>query len=101
MFTNIDTLIHLPSANAGPWQHVRECYERRVVFKCKHGNYRHSILSVYAKDEGGALVFVRIDGVVCELSVREYADPFSTADETLLALSHECYCHTEMNGESL
>ena len=47
------------------------------------------------------MVFVRLDGVVRELSVGEYADPFSTANEMLVAFSRNCECRTNTNGESL
>ena len=101
MFTKTDALIHLPNVNAGPWKHFRGCYERRVSFKCDHRNYRYALLKVYTDDEGAAMIFIRIDGVVRELSVGEYADPFSTANETLVALARDCNCHIELNGESL
>ena len=100
MITNIDALIHLPRVNAGPWTRFSDCYERRVSFTCDHIR-RYALLKVYIDDEGTTMIFVRLDGVVRKLSVGEYVDPFSTADETLLALSDECYCHTEQNGESL
>ena len=101
MTTKTDALIHLPNVNAGPWKHFRGCYERLVSFNCDHGNRRYALLKVYADDEGAAMTFIRIDGVVCELSVGEYADPFNTANETLVAFSRDCNCHTNMNGELL
>ena len=101
MTTKTDALIHLPNVNAGPWKHFRGCYERRVSFKCDHHNYRYAILKVYTDDEGAAMIFIRIDGVVRELSVGEHADPFNTANETLVAFSRDCNCHNELNGESL
>ena len=101
MTTKTDALIHLPAVNAGPWKRLRGCYERCVTFKCEHGNYRHAVLSVYGGDKGDSLIFVRLDGLVRELWVGECLDPFSTASETLLALSHDCNCHIELNGESL
>ena len=55
-------------------------------------------MTVYGDGEEDSLIFVRIDGVVRELSVGEYADPFSTANETLVAFSRDCNCHTNMNG---
>ena len=100
MTTKTDALIHLPNVNAGPWKHFRGCYERRVSFNCEHIR-RYAILKVYTDDEGAAMIFIRIDGVVRELSVGEYADPFSTANETLLALSSDCDCHNNPDGESL
>ena len=101
MFTNTDALIHLPEVNAGPWKHFRGCYERRVSFKCDHRNYRYALLKVYTDDEGAAMIFISLDGVVCELSVGEYVDPFSTANETLVAFARDCNCHIELNGEPL
>ena len=47
------------------------------------------------------MIFVRLDGRIRELWVGEHADPFSTANEMLLALSGNCDCHNELNGESL
>ena len=101
MITKVDALTHLPRVNAGPWKHFRGCYERSVSFNCDHSNRRYALLKVYTDDEGGAMIFIRLDGVVRELSVGEYADPFSTANEMLLALSGNCDCHNELNGESL
>ena len=101
MTTKTDALIHLPNVNAGPWKHFRGCYERRVSFNCDHNSRRHAILKVYTDDEGATMIFIRIDGVVRELSVGECLDPFSTASETLLALSRDCNCHIELNGELL
>ena len=101
MTTKTDALIHLPNVNAGPWKHFRGCYERRVSFICDHRNYRHAILKVYTDDEGAAMISIRIYGVVHELSVGEHADPFNTANETLVAFSRDCNCHNELNGESL
>lgn len=99
MTAKIDALIHLPVVDAGPWKHCRDGYNRRVVFKCEHGNYRHAILTVYANDEGAAMIFIRLDGVVHELSVGECADLFSTANEMLVAFSHDCNCRTNTNGD--
>ena len=101
MTTKTDALIHLPIVNAGPWKPLRGCHERCVTFKCEHGNYRHAILTVYGDGEGDSLIFVRLDGVVRELLVGECADPFSVANETLVAFSRDCNCHNELNGESL
>ena len=101
MTTKTDALIHLPNVNAGPWKHFRGCYERRVSFNCDCGVRRYALLKVYTDDEGAAMIFIRIDGVTRELSVGEYADPFSTANETLVALARDCNCHIEPNGESL
>ena len=100
MIKKTDATIHLPSVNAGPWKHFRGCYERRVSFKCDHHNYRYALLKVYTDDEGAAMIFIRIDGVVRELSVGEYTDPFSTANETLVALASECNCRTNTNGDA-
>ena len=100
MFTNIDATIHLPGVNAGPWKHFRGCYERRVSFNCEHIR-RYALLKVYADDGGAAMIFISLDGVVCYLSVGEHADPFNTANEMLVALSRDCNCHNELNGESL
>ena len=101
MTTKTDALIHLPNVNAGPWKHFRWGYERSVSFNCDHSNRRYALLKVYTDDEGAAMIFIGIDGVVRELSVGEYADPFSTANETLVAFSRDCNCHTNMNGELL
>ena len=101
MTTKTDALIHLPNVNAGPWKHFRGCYERSVSFNCDHGNRRYTLLKVYTDDEGAAMIFIRLDGVVRELSVGEHADPFNTANETLVAFSRDCNCHIELNGESL
>ena len=101
MTARIDTLIHLPNVYSGPWKRFRGCYERRVSFNCDHSNRRYALLKVYTDDEGSSMIFIRLDGVVRELSVGEYADPFSTANETLVAFSRDCNCHTNMNGESL
>ena len=95
-----DALIHLPMVNAGPWKHFRGCYKRHVTFNCDHNSRRYALLKVYADDEGAAMIFVSLDGVVGYLSVGEHADPFSTANETLLALSSDCDCHTNMNGDA-
>ena len=101
MTTKTDALIHLPNVNADPWKHIRGCYERRVSFNCDRGIRRYALLKVYTDDEGAAMIFIRIDGVVRELSVGEHADPFNTANETLVAFSRDCNCHINMNGESL
>ena len=101
MTTKTDALIHLPNVNAGPWKHFRGYYERNVSFNCDRGVRRYALLKVYTDDEGASLIFVRLDGKISELWVGECADPFSTANETLLALSSDCDCHTNMNGESL
>ena len=101
MTTKTDALIHLPNVNADPWKHFRGCYERRVSFNCDHGQRQHAVLKVYGNGEDAALVTVMIVGVTRELSVGEYADPFSTANETLVAFSRDCNCHIELNGESL
>ena len=100
MIKKTDATIHLPNVNAGPWKHFRGCYERRVSFKCDHHNYRYALLKVYTDDEGAGMIFIRIDGVVRELSVGEYTDPFSTANETLVALASECNCRTNTNGDA-
>ena len=101
MTTKTDALIHLPNVNAGPWKHFRGCYERSVSFNCDRGIRRYALLKVYTDDEGASLIFVRLDGMIRELWVGEYTDPFSTANEMLLALSGNCDCHNELNGESL
>ena len=101
MTTKTDALIHLPNVNAGPWKHFRGCYERSVSFNCDRGIRRYALLKVYTDDEGASLIFVRLDGRIRELWVDEYVDPFSTANEMLLALSGNCDCHNELNGESL
>ena len=101
MTTKTDALIHLPNVNAGPWKHFRGCYERSVSFNCDRGIRRYALLKVYTDDEGASLIFVRLDGRIRELWVGEHADPFSTANEMLLALSGNCDCHNELNGESL
>ena len=101
MTTKTDALIHLPNVNAGPWKQFRWYYERHVSFNCDHNSRRYALLKVYADDEGAAMILIRIDGVVRKLLVGEYADPFSTANEMLLALSGNCDCHNELNGESL
>ena len=101
MTTKTDALIHLPVVNVGPWKRLMGCHERCVIFKCEHGNYRHAVLTVYGAGEGASLIFVRLDGVVRELWVGECADPFSVANETLVAFARDCNCHIELNGESL
>ena len=101
MTTKTDALIHLSTVNAGPWKHFRGCYERSVSFNCDRGIRRYALLKVYTDDEGASLIFVRLDGRIRELWVGEHADPFSTANEMLLALSGNCDCHNELNGESL
>ena len=101
MTTKTDALIHLSNVNAGPWKHFRGCYERRVSFNCDHGQRRHAVLKVYGNGEDAVLITVMIVGVTRELSVGECADPFSTANETLLALSNDCACHNNPDGESL
>ena len=98
MTTKTDALIHLPTVNAGPWKPLRGCHERCVTFKCEHGNYRHATLTVYGDGEGDSLIFVRLDGVVRELRVGECADPFSVANETLVAFSRDCGCRTDTEG---
>ena len=100
MTTKTDALIHLPNVNAGPWKHFRGCYKRHVAFNCDHNSRRYARLKVYP-DEGGAMIFISLDGFVCYLSVGEHADPFNTANETLVAFSRDCNCHNELNGESL
>ena len=99
MTTKTDALIHLPNVNAGPWKHFRGCYERYVSFNCDHGQRQHAVLKVYGNGEDAALVTVMIVGVTRELSVGEYADPFSTANEMLVALSRNCECRTNKNGD--
>ena len=99
MITKTDALIHLPNVNAGPWKHFRGCYERNVSFNCDCGVRRYALLKVYTDDEGASLIFVRLDGKIRELCVGERADPFSVANETLLALSRDCNCHNELNGD--
>ena len=99
MTTKTDALIHLPKVNAGPWKHFRGYYERSVSFNCDRGIRRYALLKVYTDDEGASLIFVRLDGRIRELWVGEYADLFSTANEMLLALSGNCDCHNELNGE--
>ena len=101
MFTNVDALIHLSEVNAGPWKHFRGCYKRHVAFNCDHNSRRYALLKVYADDEGAAMIFISLDGVVCYLSVGEHVDPFNTANEMLVAFSRDCNCHTNMNGELL
>ena len=101
MTTKTDALIHLPRVNAGPWKHFRGCYERSVSFNCDRGIRRYALLKVYTDDKGDSLIMVRLDGKIRELWVGECADPFSTANEMLLALSGNCDCHNELNGESL
>ena len=101
MTTKTDALIHLPKVNAGPWKHFRGYYERSVSFNCDRGIRRYALLKVYTDDKGDSLIMVRLDGKIRELWVGEHADPFSTANEMLLALSGNCDCHNELNGESL
>ena len=101
MTTKIDALIHLPITHLDSWKRVRDGYARCVIFKCEHGNNRYATLTVCANDEGAATIFVRLDGVVRELSVGEYADPFSTANEMLVAFSRNCDRHIYQNGEAL
>ena len=101
MTTKTDALIHLPNVNAGPWKRFRGYCERSVSFNCDRGIRRYALLKVYTDDEGASLIFVRLDGVVRELLVGEHVDPFSTANETLVAFSRDCNCHTNMNGELL
>ena len=95
MNAKTDALIHLPNVNAGPWKHFRGCYERHVNFNCDHGNRRYALLKVYTDDEGASMIFVGFDSVTRELSVGEYADPFSTANEMLLAFAGNCDCHND------
>ena len=99
MFTNVDALIHLSEVNAGPWKHFRGCYKRHVAFNCDHNSRRYALLKVYSDDEGAVMIFISLDGVVCYLSVGECADPFSTANEMLVALSRNCECRTNKNGD--
>ena len=99
MTTKTDALIHLPNVNAGPWKHFRGCYERSVSFNCDRGIRRYALLKVYTDDEGASSIFVRLDGRIRELWVGEYADPFSTANETLVAFSRDCECRTNKNGD--
>ena len=101
MTTKTDALIHLPNVNAGPWKHFRGYCERSVSFNCDRGIRRYALLKVYTDDKGDSLIMVRLDGKIRELWVGEYADPFNTANEMLLALSGNCDCHNELNGESL
>ena len=101
MTTKTDALIHLPNVNASPWKPFRGCYERSVSFNCDHGNRRYALLTVYTDDKGGAMLFIRLDGVVRELSVGEHADPFSTANETLVAFARDCGCRTDTEGVAL
>ena len=91
----LDVLIHLPAVNDSAWTFYRGFYERRVSFNCEHGNRHYALLKVYIDDEGAAMIFVRFDGVVRRLSVGEYVDPLSTADETLLVLSRDCGCRND------
>ena len=99
MTTKTDTLIHLPKVNAGPWKHFRGYYERSVSFNCDRGIRRYALLKVYTDDKGDSLIMVRLDGKIRELWVGEGADPFSVANETLLALSSDCDCHNNPEGE--
>ena len=101
MTTMTDATIHLPNVNASHWKHFRGCYERYVSFNCDHGNRQYALLKVYPDDEGAAMIFISLDSVECELSVGEHADPFNTANETLVAFSRDCNCHNELNGETL
>ena len=101
MTTRIDALIHLPNVNAGPWKHFRGCYERYVSFNCEHGQRQHAVLKVYGNSGDAVLITVMIVGVTRELSVGEYADPFSTANETLVAFSRDCGCRTDTEGDAL
>ena len=99
MTTKTDATIHLPDVNAGPWKRLRGLYKRHATFNCDHGNRRHAVLKVYGSGEGEAVIIIRIDGTMHELLLGEYADPFSVANETLLALSNECDCHNNPDGE--
>ena len=101
MTTKTDALIHLPNVNAGPWKHFRVGYERRVSFNCDHGQRQHAVLKVSGNGEDAALITVMIVGVTRELSVGEYADPFSTANETLVAFARDCGCRTDTEGDAL
>ena len=101
MTTKTDALIHLPVVNAGPWKHFRGYYERSVSFNCDCGIRRYALLQVYTDDGVASLIFVGLDGKISGQWVGECVDPFSTASETLLALSRDCNCHIELNGESL
>ena len=101
MTTMTDALIHLPTVNAGPWKRFRGRYERYVSFDCDHRKRHYTILRVYGNGEGVTLINVKIDGIARTMCVGECADPFSVANETLLALSRDCNCRNELNGESL
>ena len=101
MTTKTDALIHLPKVNAGPWKHFRGYYERSVSFNCDRGIRRYALLTVYGDGEGDSLIFVRLDGVVRELRVGEWADPFSVANETLVAFARDCGCRTDTEGVAL
>ena len=83
MTTKLDTLAHLPLVNAGPWQYSYGRYER------------------YANGDGNTLITVDLDGIIRSMSVSEHADPFNTANETLVALAGTCGCCANTNGESL
>ena len=87
-----DALIHLPNADVSPWRYSWGRYERYVSFTCDHGNRRYAILTVYGNVEGACIVTVKYADGVHEVLTGEYADPFSTANETLLALAGGCGC---------
>ena len=95
MIKTTDALIHLPRVNAGPWTQFMDRYERRVRFRCDYHKLHFSTLKVYTNDEGARIVAVKIDGVTHAMTVGENVDPFSTAHETLLALSRDCGCDND------
>ena len=102
MTTKLDALAHLPIVNAGPWKYSYGRYERYVVFTCfEYRKRRSAMLSVRANGDGTALITVDLDGIIRSMSVSELADPFNTANETLVALAGTCGCCGNRNGESL
>ena len=101
MTTKTDALIHLPTVNAGPWKHFRGHYERYVSFDCDHRKRHYTILKVYGNGEGLTLINVKIDGIARTMRVGERADPFSVANETLVALARDCGCRTDTEGDAL
>ena len=101
MTTKTDALIHLPTANTGPWKRVNGRYERYVSFDCDYRKRHYAILRVYGNGKGGTLITIKIDGFSHAMSVGEHADPFSVANEIFLALSSDCDCHNNPDGESL
>lgn len=102
MTTKLDTLAHLPLVNAGPWQYSYGRYERYVGFTCfEYRKRRSAMLSVRANGDGTTLITVDLDGIIRSMSVSEHADPFNTANETLVALAGTCGCCANTNGESL